>query len=203
VSPQALVARLVLLALVPLADVRGGDLLEAEGWPADRGRAAGADLDGDGRPNDLHWPALPVIVYESPRLPATWALAWRAAADQLELELARTVFLDAGPADELTRIRVEVGGGQPVNGLYVSGSGEDPRHGTTTLSRWPDGQIRTAVIELPAAGAPPDRAARVALHEALHALGLGHDASARSIMHPTAGPTLPRATIVLLRRVYR
>jgi hypothetical protein len=202
-SPASLIARLALLALVPIADVPGGDLLEAEGWPAEVRRKSGADLDGDGTPNDLHWPALPVLVYESPHLQPAWTLAWRAAAGQLEYELARTVFLVAGPADELTRIRVEVGGGQPLVGLYISGSGEDPRHGVTTLRRWPSGQIRSGVIELPIECPLPERAARVALHEALHALGVAHDASPRSIMHPAAGPVLPRATVTLLRRVYR
>jgi hypothetical protein len=204
VTPVTLIARLVLLAVLPIADVRGaGDLLEAEGWPAELRRAPGADLDGDGVPNDLHWPVLPVLVYESPRLQPTWAVAWREAATRLELELARTVFLDAGPADELMRVRCEVGGLQPTLGIYLSGSGEDPRHGVTTIARWPDGRIRTALVELPAAGAPPGRAALIALHEALHALGVAHDASPRSIMHPAAGTALPRATVLLLRRTYR
>lgn len=149
------------------------------GWE-DRGFMKGPD----GKPTKWRKEDLPLTVWVSPALHEAYLKLLGVVSNTFKEVIGREVFtfIPAGgvklEVEKLLRGHVAV----------RDDEGLEPNHGFARYVIAPDGYMKSCLVQLPEAHAEssdtPDKGLKITLHEFCHVLGLEHDESIASIMHP-------------------
>jgi hypothetical protein len=168
----------------------------------------GADIDGDGVANDIHWET-PLPWPLRVELSATVTPEYRAclvrAIDEINLIAGRIVLSAPVPADGFIATLIEVGGAMPrANSIFVLVDQDTRGHATTFHNS--SGSLFAATLILLEEVEPGVNRCQVTLHEVLHGLGFDHDNfDSASVMHPEQQrhqQKITDADKALMRRIF-
>ena len=153
----------------------------------------------------FHWNQrkFPIKVLLSPQLRLRYRVAWETASEQINVVIGRKAFDRPLEACHHEAYEIEFESRRPdSNSVYVCDCKcKTSFTGSTTYFFDASDKIDAAKVMLPEAEENPFLFMGVALHEALHCLGLMHTDDPTSVMYPVAtdrSQTLSREDIDLL-----
>ena len=138
----------------------------------------------------FHWNQrkFPIKVLFSPNLRLRYRVAWETASEQINIVIGRVAFDHPKEACHHEAYEIEFESRRPdSNSVYVCDCKcKTSFTGSTTYYFDADDKIDAAKVMLPEAEENPFLFMGVALHEALHCLGLMHTDDPGSVMYPCA-----------------
>jgi hypothetical protein len=151
--------------------------------------------------------SFPIKVLLGPQLRLRYRVAWETASDQINVVIGRVVLDKPIEACHHEAYEIEVEGHRPsTNSVYVCDCKcKTAFTGSTTYYFDANDKIDAAKVMLPEAEENPFLFMGVALHEALHCIGLMHTDDPNSVMYPVPvdrSQTLSREDMELLIKYY-
>ena len=153
----------------------------------------------------FHWNQhkFPIKVLLSPQLRLRYRVAWETASEQINIVIGKSVFDHPVEACHHEAHEIEIENRRPdSNSVYVCDCRcKTSFTGSTTYYFDVNDKIDAAKVMLPESEENPFLFMGVALHEALHCLGLMHTDDPGSVMYPCAcdrSQSLSREDIDLL-----